>query len=675
MFLRHLPKVFHFFSILLIYILLISCSFQKNKLIEKGEIHLNSNLFKNNVKLNGDWDFNLNQLISNENYLSKNLESKYVRVPHIFHSNLIENFQYPINSYGTYHLKIIFDDEVYKEKLALSFKTMSCSSKIFWNDALLEEIGLVHEDPNLYQPKYKPMTITLPSEFLMKENHLFVQVACYDYVKVGLWAPVLIGFESNIIKDYYLGILKAWLPIPLILFFGIYQIVLYRIKSTEKYLLYFGIISFFVVVRLLFQQNFSIHLLFPDVSFFILKYFEHISIFGVSMFFNRFIMNFFPFNKSSRMLNWMDKSYIFLFILQSISPFIFYSYLLILFQYLTIVLLLRTIFDSIRYVLIKGKGSKLFLFLLTLIFVSNLLDIMSSWNLFYVESVGYYGFIIFIVLQSYRNIILTSEDYEDLVKLKAKQELIIEQRTDELFKEMKNLEKANMEIQKLAESRKRLSLIGEMVSGTVHDIKNPISAIKAYLELSMVIELEYSKRIEYINLSLREIDRLDDIILELLDFSKGKINLNLQYIDVRKFLNEIINFLKIDFFYSQIDLNLIVNKDTVIQIDLKRMRRVFFNLANNAREAMSDFKKKYHFTIRFDIDENFYNFSLEDNGPGISESIEVNIFEAFATHGKVNGNGLGLFMSRWIVEAHGGSLDYDSNLNIGTTFYIKIPKK
>jgi len=66
---------------------------------------------------------------------------------------------------------------------------------------------------------------------------------------------------------------------------------------------------------------------------------------------------------------------------------------------------------------------------------------------------------------------------------------------------------------------------------------------------------------------------------------------------------------------------------------------------------------------------------LEDNGPGLPNSIEEKIFEVFATEGKAKGNGLGLYMSKKIIEEHNGTISYKTSKNLGTTFTIFLPKR
>lgn len=234
-------------------------------------------------------------------------------------------------------------------------------------------------------------------------------------------------------------------------------------------------------------------------------------------------------------------------------------------------------------------------------------------------------------------------------------------------------ERDKKEIEKLAESRKKLSMIGQMVAGIVHDIKNPIASVKALSEMANSSEIGREMRMEYLELIFREAERLNDMAYEILDFSKGELLLDLSDVSLKEFIDEIFTFLKIDFEHLGINLLIDLHFDGVISVDSNRLRRVIINLAKNAMEVMNDGKTGYYFKVNSVRQDNQFILSLADNGPGIPISLEEKIFEAFATEGKIYGTGLGLFMSKWIIEAHKGELKYKTKKGEGTTFSIFLP--
>src|SRR5262249_35776699 len=105
------------------------------------------------------------------------------------------------------------------------------------------------------------------------------------------------------------------------------------------------------------------------------------------------------------------------------------------------------------------------------------------------------------------------------------------------------------------------------------------------------------------------------------------------------------------------------------RFDDTKIRRVFYNLVRNAREAMHG---KGEFRVEVAKEDEHLVFEFIDNGPGIPKELEGRLFEPFSTAGKKGGTGLGLAMVRKIAEEHGGTVRCDSRPG-RTTFTMSIP--
>jgi signal transduction histidine kinase len=272
------------------------------------------------------------------------------------------------------------------------------------------------------------------------------------------------------------------------------------------------------------------------------------------------------------------------------------------------------------------------------------------------------------------------KNQEELQKLNDELEQKVMERTtqvnemlDQVGKLYLDSENKRMEIENLAESRKKLSLVGQMAAGIVHDIKNPMATIKSLAEMLNSDSISQQRKTKNLNLIVREMDRLSDLSYEILDFSKGHLNLNLKEVNLKEFIYEIEQFLKIDFDYANVKCILDIQYGESISIDRDRMRRVFINIAKNAIEAMYDGQKDYSLTIRSEKQDDRVMLYFIDNGNGLPKSVEERLFEAFTTEGKTKGTGLGLYMCKWIVESHNGELTYKTKSGEGTTFFISLP--
>jgi signal transduction histidine kinase len=214
----------------------------------------------------------------------------------------------------------------------------------------------------------------------------------------------------------------------------------------------------------------------------------------------------------------------------------------------------------------------------------------------------------------------------------------------------------------------RLSLIGSTISSIVHDMNNPISCILCACEVIRTNNPDalIDEAAELIRDAVR---KMETMTRELIDFSRGHTQLNLESLSV----SELIHAIKVDFakYRSYVDLRVEALYQGAIQVDRHRLLRVFSNLIRNACEAMAKADEKILLfgVKRTDI---HLRFEISDTGCGIPAQLLPRIFEPFVTHGKSNGTGLGLAISKAVVEAHQGSISVKSS-DRGTTFTIDLP--
>ena len=219
-------------------------------------------------------------------------------------------------------------------------------------------------------------------------------------------------------------------------------------------------------------------------------------------------------------------------------------------------------------------------------------------------------------------------------------------------------------------TKNKIALIGKMSVAVIHDLKNPMSTIQTLVEMANTNEITKEERIRNLNLIHREISRLSDMAYEILDFVRGDLILKPETLILEEFIAEVYHFLEIDFEYANVDFILDLKYKGKVFFDPEKVRRVIINLAKNALEAMYDNKRKYTFTVNSQkINQKLY-LSFEDNGPGLPDSVQERIFQTFATEGKVNGTGIGLYMAKWTMDTHKGEIQYKTEIGKGTTFTL-----
>ncbi len=217
----------------------------------------------------------------------------------------------------------------------------------------------------------------------------------------------------------------------------------------------------------------------------------------------------------------------------------------------------------------------------------------------------------------------------------------------------------------------RISSIGKMAATIVHDIKHPMANLKGFAELMGEEDTSLEERKEFVGIIVDEIERFVAMTEELMEFTRGgdsKLNLKTQTME--DFVNGLIPILQRDCSEAKIELLTAIEYNAKVEIDAQKLRRVIFNLSNNARDAMEGGGK---LTIRSSKDGEYINLAIADTGKGIPLKILGTLFEPFVTHGKANGTGLGLAIVKKIIEDHGGTIGVQSEEGKGTEFNIRIP--
>ncbi|MDD2999731.1 MAG: ATP-binding protein [Candidatus Riflebacteria bacterium] len=217
----------------------------------------------------------------------------------------------------------------------------------------------------------------------------------------------------------------------------------------------------------------------------------------------------------------------------------------------------------------------------------------------------------------------------------------------------------------------KLSALGVLAAGIAHEIRNPLTGMKMIVQLlESEFEADDSRR-EPLGIIQREIDRLEAIIGNLLDFARPS---KPKAIDVmpEKVLEDCFLLVKNQLNKQGISFvkNVSVNCP-MITGDPDQLKQVFINIMTNAIHALSPGGT---LSVIIETREEFVAIAFEDNGTGIPHERLTDIFNPFMTT-KEDGTGLGLSMAQRIVEEHGGRIEVQSVFGEGSTFTVYLPKK
>ena len=210
-----------------------------------------------------------------------------------------------------------------------------------------------------------------------------------------------------------------------------------------------------------------------------------------------------------------------------------------------------------------------------------------------------------------------------------------------------------------------LNLIGEMAASIGHEIRNPMTSVRGFLQL---FKDKYIEDGEFLDLMIEELDRANEIISEFLGMAKNKVvYLQPQYID--EVVKAIYPMLEAEANYKEMKIQLDLGKPPMPVIDQNEIRQVIFNLARNGMEAMVSGGT---LTIGTTVEKNEVVLYVRDKGHGLKDEIIDKIGTPFFTT-KENGTGLGLAFCYSIAARHNARLEFETS-TLGTTFKMRFPQ-
>jgi signal transduction histidine kinase len=217
----------------------------------------------------------------------------------------------------------------------------------------------------------------------------------------------------------------------------------------------------------------------------------------------------------------------------------------------------------------------------------------------------------------------------------------------------------------------RLALIGRFAATIVHDFKNPLTIIGLASELACSEDTQASMRAKAQQKINRQIERMSNMLQELIEFSRPTVHRpTLRGVAFAEFMDPLLDELRQELADRRVKLVAAAAPKLSVRLDPPRLARLFYNLLNNAVEAMPDGGRIY---IRFIEHPKDLQIDVEDTGAGIPPEIAPALFEPFTTHGKAHGTGLGLSICKKIVEDHGGRIWVTSQPGKGAMFSFTLP--
>ena len=222
----------------------------------------------------------------------------------------------------------------------------------------------------------------------------------------------------------------------------------------------------------------------------------------------------------------------------------------------------------------------------------------------------------------------------------------------------------------------KLASMGQMAAGVAHELNNPLSTILLYAHV-LQRKLQDREDLDHdLRLMREESERCKKIVGSLLDFARQS-RIRIESVSVEELVASAVDGAACNLPPApdrEIEIVTDVTEGLCADLDRDQMTQVLVNLIKNGVEAMEGRSGSVRVTARPDFDSGRVRFSVSDQGIGIGAGAKDKVFQPFFTTKSIGkGTGLGLPISYGIVKMHQGNIWFDSEPDVGTTFYVEIP--
>ncbi len=562
----------------------------------------------------------------------------------------------PIDGDGcaTFRLRVILPHG--KKELALRIEDQSTAYRLWINGVLIMENGVVAEKPDAGRPYKKILTATL----LTEEQSLdcILQVSNYHMSQGGPYRRIALGSKQEILQRQNNLFLIDFALFIFLAAFGVYHLVFYLLRRRDPSLAYFGLFCLCWCAGIPFGAAGGrfITLIMPDTPWYLMSRMELLTWFPTVPLFLMFFASIFPVEFSSRVIKAAQVIAVIFFIFVLFTPSGLAGLTEVPYQIFTIAIALYICWRL--YIAIRHRRSESALMLTGfIIFLGTAINDILYMNLMiysiYLISAG---IAVMILFQSFA-----------LARRFARSFSAVESLTGELTEK-------NIALSRLDRLR------DEFLANTSHELRTPLNGIVGLAESLLTgvtgsLPLKARENLSLIVASGRRLTRLINDIMDLSRLRNSDLKLHMQAVDMKALTDTVLTVMKPLAHGKPLKLiNSIPDTLPPVWGDESRLQQVLYNLIGNSVK----FTDQGEIRISADIKGDLMEFSISDTGSGIPENRHDEVFKPFgqadAMEGRAYGGvGLGLSITKHLVELHGGSIGFQSEPDAGSLFYFTIP--
>jgi len=608
-----------------------------------GVLDLRKQTFTDKIPLNGQWFFYWHQLQYPTLVPSNTTQGTLVKFPFKWTGYVLNGQKLPAFGYATYRLTILLPKT--KETLRISVPDSYCASRLFINGELATSNGKVSTSPEGFVPYWDYEAVDLPKN--VDTLRLTLQIANFVHSKGGITKPLFIG-KAEMIKLVRIRADAIDLVLTGCLFMGgLFFLGLYLLGNRDKAILLFSLYSICYSYRIIGTDNYVLHTIFPNISWYITARLEYFTLFfGIGLF-GLYTKYLYQEDVNKFIVNGITLVCFGFALITIFAPPVYFTQLVNPFL---IVMLFCLGYIPYVYTIAyrKKRPGSVYALLSTIALMSVFaISLFHYWAMIPpLQLLSFGGYVSFFFLQS----------------------LVLSHRVSFTLKRAK------------AEAEQGLTAKSEFLSTMSHEIRTPLNAVIGMSHLLLKNDPR-PDQVEQLDVMLFSANNLLAIVNDVLDYNKieaGKISFEHIEMDVVSIIKNIVTGLKSSAQDKGIDLNLHVDNMLANKVfgDPTRLTQVITNLVHNAIK----FTPKGSVLVGVDVkNQTTAHITLcvqvKDTGIGIPKEKQKLIFERFtqadsSTSRGFGGTGLGLAISKKILELQNSSLELISEEGAGSKFYF-----
>lgn len=601
------------------------------------------------LSLNGQWDFYWQKFITYQDIEnSRPAPDITADAPGFWDSYKINGKNLPGMGYGTYLLRVVNASKGIP--LSLRISTFSNSYELYIDNSLISSNGKVGKSKTEYLPEYEPKVVEFTPD--KSSFELIIHVSNFTYsIGGGMWDAVSIGSPEQIRNMDSIIFYKDLFLIGALMFMALYYISFFMLRREERSSLYFALMCIMIISRVMIYGAFMLKKLFPSISFSLIVSIDYISLCCFPVFALLILGRLFPKEFSGIVLKAVSFYALGMTLVVVTTPIHFYSRLIYIVQIVALIMALYGIV-CVSIAFVKARKDSFILLAGVLLFIiAGVHDLLYENNVILspLGDLVPFGLFILMFLQSF----------------------VLSRRFSEAFKKVDSLSRELLKMDKIKD---------EFLANTSHELRTPLSGIIGITESMLKgsdgnLNSQQKKNLSIVTGSAR---RLTNLVNDILDYSKmrnGDVRLNTRPIHLDGLIQTVVNIFKQLYSSNEFDITYEIPEGLPAAIaDENRVVQILYNLVGNAVK----FTAKGYIKVSARKAGNMLEMCVSDTGEGIPEDKLEDIFKSFeqvdnSLTRRYGGTGLGLPITKYLVELQGGSIRVESNLGEGSRFYFTLP--